>query len=53
MTLHRCLWEVVVIALMADGTIQLFAPAQIASMLGDLYVRDPVSGRSAAHPLNQ
>ena len=39
MTLHRSLWagrimsEFVVIALVADGTIQLFAPAQIASML--------------------
>ena len=39
MTLHRTLWAgrimsaVVVIALAADGTIQLFAPAQIASML--------------------
>jgi hypothetical protein len=38
-TLHRALWAgrimsaFVVIALMADGTIQLFAPAQIASML--------------------
>lgn len=37
--LHRALWAgrlmsaFVVIALMADGTIQLFAPAQIASML--------------------
>ena len=39
MTLHRSLWAgrimsaFVVIALVADGTIQLFAPAQIASML--------------------
>jgi DoxX-like family len=39
MTLHRALWAgrimsgFVVIALVADGTIQLFAPAQIASML--------------------
>src|SRR6201998_2655252 len=39
MTLHRALWSgrimsaSVVIALVADGTIQLFAPAQIASML--------------------
>jgi hypothetical protein len=39
MTLHRALWagrimsSVVVIALAADGAIQLFAPAQIASML--------------------
>jgi DoxX-like family len=39
MTLHRSLWAgrvisaSVVIALVADGTIQLFAPAQIASML--------------------
>lgn len=39
MTLHRALWAgrimsgIVVIALLADGTIQLFAPAQIASML--------------------
>lgn len=39
MTLHRALWvgrlmsAFVVIALMADGTIQLFAPSQIASML--------------------
>lgn len=38
-TLHRALWAgrtmsaIVVIALLADGTIQLFAPAQIASML--------------------
>jgi hypothetical protein len=37
--LHRALWAgrimsaLVVIALAADGTIQLFAPAQIASML--------------------
>jgi hypothetical protein len=37
--LHRALWAgrimsaVVVLALVADGTIQLFAPAQIASML--------------------
>jgi hypothetical protein len=39
MTLHRALWTgrimsaFVVIALAADGAIQLFAPAQIASML--------------------
>jgi DoxX-like family len=39
MTLHRTLWAgrivsaFVVAALVADGTIQLFAPAQIASML--------------------
>src|ERR1700693_5357045 len=39
MTLHRALWAsrimsaIVVIVLVADGTIQLFAPAQIASML--------------------
>src|ERR1700723_4502357 len=39
MTMHRALWAgrimraFVVIALLADGTIQLFAPAQIASML--------------------
>jgi hypothetical protein len=39
MTLHRTMWAgrvmsaFVVIALVADGTIQLFAPAQIASML--------------------
>jgi hypothetical protein len=39
MTLHRALWAgrimsaFVVIALVADGTIQLFAPAQIASVL--------------------
>jgi hypothetical protein len=39
MTLHRALWAgrimsaFVIIALVADGTIQLFAPAQIASML--------------------
>ena len=39
LTLHRALWAgrfmsaFVVIALAADGTIQLFAPAQIASML--------------------
>jgi hypothetical protein len=39
MTLHRSLWvgrilsAIVVIALVADGTIQLFVPAQIASML--------------------
>jgi hypothetical protein len=38
MTLHRALWAsrmmsaFVVIVLMTDGTIQLFAPAQIASM---------------------
>src|SRR5216683_36518 len=39
LTLHRALWAgrrmsaFIVIALVADGTIQLFAPAQIASML--------------------
>ena len=39
MTLHRALWTgrimsaFVVTALVADGTVQLFAPAQIASML--------------------
>jgi hypothetical protein len=39
MNLHRALWAgrimsaAVVIALVADGTIQLFAPAQIASTL--------------------
>ena len=39
MTVHRALWAgrimsaFVVIALVADGAIQLFAPAQIASML--------------------
>ena len=39
MTVHRALWAgrimsaFVVIALLADGTIQLFAPAQITSML--------------------
>ena len=39
LTLHRALWAgrimsaFVVIALVADGTIQLFAPAQIASVL--------------------
>lgn len=39
MTLHRALWAgrimsaTVVIALVADGAIQLFAPSQIASML--------------------
>jgi hypothetical protein len=39
MTLHRTLWvgrimsAFVVIALVADGAVQLFAPAQIASML--------------------
>ena len=38
MTLHRALWAgrlmsaLVVIALVADGSIQLFAPAQMASM---------------------
>src|ERR1700749_924724 len=38
-TLHRSLWggririSFVIVALAADGTIQLFAPAQIASML--------------------
>ena len=38
-TLHRSLWagrvmsSIVVITLVADGAIQLFAPAQIASML--------------------
>jgi hypothetical protein len=39
LTLHRAIWAgrimsaFVVIALLADGAIQLFAPAQIASML--------------------
>ena len=39
MTLHRSLWAgrimsaTVVIALVADGTIQLFVPAQVASLL--------------------
>jgi len=39
MTFHRALWAgrimsvIVVIALVADGTVQLFAPARIASML--------------------
>ncbi|SCB46118.1 DoxX-like family protein [Rhizobium multihospitium] len=39
MTSHRALWvgrmmsAIVVIALVADGVIQLFAPAQVASML--------------------
>ncbi|MDX8482289.1 DoxX family protein [Mesorhizobium sp. VK24D] len=39
MTLHRALWAgrimsaAVVVALVADGTIQLFAPAQVAGML--------------------
>ena len=39
LTLHRALWAgrimsaFIVIALVADGTIQLFAPAQIASVL--------------------
>ena len=39
MTLHRALWAgrimsaFVVIALVADGSIQLFAPAQIASVM--------------------
>nr|WP_245465071.1 MULTISPECIES: DoxX family protein [unclassified Mesorhizobium] len=39
MTLHRALWAgrimsaFVVIALMTDGTVQLFAPARVASML--------------------
>src|ERR1700749_926206 len=39
MTLHRALWAgrimsaFVIIALVADGTVQLFAPARIASML--------------------
>ena len=39
MTLHRALWDgrimsaFVVIALVADGTVQLFAPAQVAGML--------------------
>lgn len=39
MNLHRALWAgrtmsaAVVVALVADGTIQLFAPAQIASVL--------------------
>ena len=42
MTFHRALWAgrimsaFVVIALVADGTIQLFAPAQIASMLQEI-----------------
>lgn len=42
MTLHRALWTgrlvsaFVVIALMADGTIQLLAPTQIASMLQEI-----------------
>jgi DoxX-like family len=41
-TLHGALWAgrtmsaLVVIALVADGTIQLFAPAQIASMLREI-----------------
>jgi len=39
LTLHRALWAgrimsaLVNVALVADGTIQLFAPAQLASML--------------------
>jgi hypothetical protein len=39
MTLHRALWAgrimsaAVIVALVADGTVQLFAPAQIASTL--------------------
>ena len=39
MTVHRALWAgrimsgFVVIALLADGTIQLFAPAQVANLL--------------------
>ena len=39
MTLHRALWAgrvmsaFVVVALVADGTLQLFAPAQVAGML--------------------
>ena len=39
MTLHRSLWAgrimsaIVVLILLADGTVQLFAPARIASML--------------------
>ena len=39
LTLHRALWAgrimsaLVIVALVADGTIQLFAPAQLASML--------------------
>jgi hypothetical protein len=39
MTVHRSLWAgrimsaIVIIALLADGAIQLFAPARIASML--------------------
>ena len=46
MTLHRALWAgrimgaFVVIALVADGTIQLFAPAQIASMLETGFAMD-------------
>jgi hypothetical protein len=42
MTLHRALWAgrmmsaFVVIALVADGTIQLFAPAQMASMFQEI-----------------
>ena len=42
MPLHRALWAgrimsaVVVVALAADGTIQLFAPTQIASMLQEI-----------------
>src|SRR5450631_1568031 len=42
MTLHRALWPgrimsaFIVIALVADGTIQLFAPAQIASLLQEI-----------------
>jgi DoxX-like family len=42
MTLHRAQWAgrimsaFVVIALMADGAIQLFAPAQIASVLQEI-----------------
>jgi hypothetical protein len=47
-TLHRAPWAgrimsaVVVVALVADGTIQLFAPAQIASMLHETgFAMDP------------
>ena len=48
MTSHRALWAgrimsaFVVVALVADGTIQLFAPAQIASMLQE-------TGRGSDH----
>ena len=57
MTLHRALWAgrimsaLVVIALVADGTIQLFAPAQIASMLQETgFAMDPDHTR-LRHPL--